>query len=124
MPHRSVVRRALRVKSLTTETWTFPLRQIPDDELAAFDLPCGIATGYSDGRTDVGDRFGTNISIYVDDKPTPGVDIRVRCGWSVGDKREGKIRRRLKLPFGQSFKKKLNKDVTVTATFVITPQVE
>jgi hypothetical protein len=65
----------IEIKDLTTDTWTFPLRQISDDDVGQFDLPYGIATSHGSGRTDEGDWFGTNISVYVADKSTPGVDV-------------------------------------------------
>jgi hypothetical protein len=87
----------IKIRDLTTDTWTFPLRQISDDEPGQFDLPYGIATSHGLGATDEDDWFSTNISVYVADKSTPGVDVRISCWWRVGDKREGTVRRQLKV---------------------------
>ena len=113
----------LDIADLTSETWTIPLRQIPDDALANFDLPGGFHTGNAHGMNDDGD-WGTTISIYVDDEPTPGVDVNIFCGWNAPDNRNGEIRTRLNVPFGQTFKKPLDNDVTLTATFVTAPRAD
>jgi hypothetical protein len=67
--------------------------------------------------TEDGDPFGTTISIYVDDEPTPGVDVRISCAWSIAGKAEGEIRTRVNLPAGETSETQLAEGVTVKASF-------
>jgi hypothetical protein len=110
----------LTIADLTSDTWVFPLRQIPAEERHNFDLPIGIATGHGDGVTDEGNPFGTTISIYVDDQPSPGVDLRVYCGWDVTQGEDDELRTQINVPFGEKCTRALSPEVTVTASFAAT----